>query len=154
MGHFTSGVTVISAAHGDAVRAATVCAITPVTLEPPSVLICINRTSDTETAIRASEHFAINVLTTGQQPVAEACARKGEDKLRDVLFEQGPGGTPVLTGALAHLECSVIDAQVIGTHTVFIGTVDRAATGDGDPLTVFRGRYGVLAAAAPKGSIS
>jgi flavin reductase (DIM6/NTAB) family NADH-FMN oxidoreductase RutF len=153
MGHFATGVTVISAARRETVHAATVCAVTPVTLDPPSVLVCVNRSSDTETAIRASDRFAINMLTTAQQHIADACARKGEEKLRDVPFETAPGGIPMIAGALAHLECTVIDAQVIGTHTVFIGSVDRAATGDGAPLTVFRGRYGMLAA-APEGSSS
>lgn len=145
MGHFATGVTVISAAHGDTVHAATVCAVTPVTLEPPSVLVCVSRSSDTETAIRGSDRFVINMLTTAQQHIADACAGKGEDKLHGVPFEPGAGGTPVLAGALAHLECSVIDTQVIGTHSLFLGTVERTRVGDGDPLTVFRGRYGTLA---------
>ncbi|WP_354701713.1 4-nitrophenol 4-monooxygenase/4-nitrocatechol 2-monooxygenase, reductase component [Paraconexibacter sp. AEG42_29] len=148
MGHFATGVTVISAADGDTVHAATVCAVTPVTLEPPTVLVCVNRTSDTESAIRASDRFAINMLSTAQQHVADACARKGVGKLDGLTFETGAGGTPVLAATLAHLECSVLDAQVIGTHSVFLAAVAQTRTGAGDPLTVFRGRYGTLTTAA------
>lgn len=144
MGHFATGVTVISAAHDGAVHAATVCAVTPVTLEPPSVLVCLNRTSDTESAIRASGHFVINVLTAKQIAVADACAGKGGDKLRGIGFEYDPGGAPVVADALAHLSCAVTDTQEIGTHSLFLGGVERTDTNDGDPLTVFRGRYGRL----------
>jgi flavin reductase (DIM6/NTAB) family NADH-FMN oxidoreductase RutF len=142
MGRFTTGVTVISAPDGGVVRAATVCAVAPVTLEPPTVLVCVNRSSDTESAIRVSGRFAVNVLTTEQREIADACARKGDDKLVGVPFAAGPDGTPVVPGALAHLACRVTEAREVGTHSVFLGVVEATATGPGSPLTVFRGGYG------------
>jgi flavin reductase (DIM6/NTAB) family NADH-FMN oxidoreductase RutF len=144
IGHFATGVTVITSAHDDVDHGATASAVSSVSLDPPSLLVCLNRTAATETAVRESGTFVVNILREDQGELAMRFAGRHGDKFAGVGFERTASGNAMLAGALAHLECRVRDAVTGGTHTVFFGEVLRAEAGEGDPLAYFRGRFGRL----------
>jgi len=143
IGRFTSGVTVITTAVDDARFGTTASAFSSLSLDPPMVLVCLNKTSETQAAVLKAGAFAVNILAEGQQDVAYRFAGKG-DKFGDLDHDVGRHGVPVLHGTLAHLECEVGETVTGGTHTVFLAHVTLAAGHDGTPLTYYRGRFGRL----------
>ena len=145
IGHFATGVTVITSHHEGTDHGATASAVSSVSLDPPSLLVCLNRAAVTERAVRESGSFAVNILREDQGELALRFAGRHGDKFAGVEVRRSGAGDPILVGALAHLECRVRDAVTGGTHTVFIGEVRRAEAAEGDPLAYFRGRFGRLA---------
>lgn len=143
IGHFATGVTVVTTSDGGAVHGTTVSALTSVSLEPPTLLVCLNRTSLTGQAIANSGHFAVNILAEGQEAAAFHFARSGSDV---AAFPTTPGrhGSPLLADALVSFECRVTNAVTAGTHSVVIGEVEAAAGTAGKPLAYFRGQFGRL----------
>lgn len=146
IGRFTSGVTVITTAVDGTRFGTTASAFSSLSLEPPMVLVCLNRTSETQAAVLKAGAFVVNILSEGQQELAHRFARKG-DKFGDLEHGTGRHGVPVLHGTLAHLECDTAETVTGGTHTVFLGNVTVAAGHDGTPLTYYRGRFGRLESA-------
>jgi flavin reductase (DIM6/NTAB) family NADH-FMN oxidoreductase RutF len=143
VGRFTSGVTVITTTVDGARFGTTASAFSSLSMEPPMVLVCLNRTSDTGAAVLRAGAFAVNILSEEQQDVAYRFARKG-DKFAGLEHDTGRRGVPVLRDTLAHLECEVDETVTGGTHTVFLARVTLAAGHDGTPLTYYRGRFGRL----------
>jgi len=145
MGRFVSGVTVVSAVADREQFAATVSALTSVSLEPPMLLVCLNRTSATQGAIARSGRFAVSILAEHQRQLARWFATKEAAKLDGVVAEAGPGGLPVIKEAVAYLECLVRDTARGGTHTVFLAEVVAGCAGCGRPLVYYRGALGGFA---------
>jgi 4-nitrophenol 2-monooxygenase / 4-nitrocatechol 4-monooxygenase, reductase component len=143
IGRFTSGVTVITTTLDGARFGTTASAFSSLSLEPPMVLVCLNKTSETQAAVLKAGAFAVNILAEGQQDLAYRFARKG-DKFGDLHHDVGYRDVPVLPGTLAHLECEVAETVTGGTHTVFLAHVAVATGHDGTPLTYYRGRFGRL----------
>jgi flavin reductase (DIM6/NTAB) family NADH-FMN oxidoreductase RutF/DNA-binding FadR family transcriptional regulator len=143
IGRFTSGVTVITTAVDGARFGTTASAFSSLSMEPPMVLVCLNKTSETQAAVLRAGAFAVNILAEGQQDLAYRFAGKG-DKFGELQHDVGHRGVPVLHGTLAHLECEVGETVTGGTHTVFLAHVVVAAGHDGTPLTYYRGRFGRL----------
>jgi flavin reductase (DIM6/NTAB) family NADH-FMN oxidoreductase RutF len=144
IGHFASGVTVVTALHERRAFGTTASAVTSLSLEPPMVLICMNRDSETGRAIAAAGRFAINVLGEHQADLAVHFARKGGEKFAGVDVTAGEWDEPLLREALATLECRVTETTAGGTHYVFLAEVDRASARAGTPLAYFRGQFGRL----------
>jgi flavin reductase (DIM6/NTAB) family NADH-FMN oxidoreductase RutF len=144
---FASGVTVITTTAGDSDHGTTASAVSSLSMDPPMLLICLNRTSDTQAAILESGVFGVNILAEDQGHVAYQFAKKGQDKFAGVGIRRGRTGIPLVEGALAHLECEVEETVTGGTHTVFLARVKDAAGKEGAPLTYFRGRFGRLESA-------
>jgi flavin reductase (DIM6/NTAB) family NADH-FMN oxidoreductase RutF/DNA-binding GntR family transcriptional regulator len=142
IGRFASGVTVVTTRTSDRDFGTTASAVSSLSMEPPMLLICLNRTSETREAIIASGWFAVNILSEHQADLAYAFAKKSPDKFRDTQVDRGPSGMPLLAGALAQLECSVSETATGGTHTVFMGEVTYARGTEDAPLTYYRGRLG------------
>jgi flavin reductase (DIM6/NTAB) family NADH-FMN oxidoreductase RutF/DNA-binding GntR family transcriptional regulator len=145
IGRFASGVTVITAAHGGEPKGATASAVSSLSLEPPMVLVCLNKTSSTGQAVAAAGRFAVNILGEDQAEEAMRFAKSaGEDKFAGVALTPGQYGEPLLADALAILECNVKEEVTGGTHTVFLAEVERASARAGAPLAYFRGQFGRL----------
>jgi flavin reductase (DIM6/NTAB) family NADH-FMN oxidoreductase RutF/DNA-binding GntR family transcriptional regulator len=142
IGRFASGVTVITTRHEGQDYGTTASAVSSLSTDPPMLLICLNRTSETREAIVAAGWFAVNILSEGQADLAYAFAKKSPDKFRGAKTTRGRSGVPLLTGALAQLECCVGETATGGTHTVFMGEVQNAAATEAAPLTYYRGRFG------------
>jgi flavin reductase (DIM6/NTAB) family NADH-FMN oxidoreductase RutF len=149
MGHFASGVTVITVLHEGRPYGTTASAVTSLSLDPPMLLICMNKESETGRAVAAAGHFAVNILGAGQVDLATQFARKGGDKFAGVPTSPGRWGEPLFDEAVATLECSVAEQTAVATHYVFMAAVESAAARGGAPLAYFRGRFGRLADAAP-----
>jgi 4-nitrophenol 2-monooxygenase / 4-nitrocatechol 4-monooxygenase, reductase component len=143
IGRFTTGVTVVTTLHRGVRYGTTASALSSVSLEPPTLLICMNRSSATGQAIAGSGHFAVNVLGEDQGAIARHFAQKGSD-FNGHATEPGRRGSPLLADALAIFECRVTDAVEAGTHTVMIGAVEDAHGGDGMPLAYFSGQFSRL----------
>ncbi|UOQ57094.1 flavin reductase [Leucobacter allii] len=143
-GHFASGVTVITTDDGERRYGTTASAVSSLSMDPPMMLVCLNRSSTTHDAVARSGRFAISILSVEQDLLARHFGRKGEDKFADVPWSAGPHGLPLLDGALATVECTVAETAVGGTHTVFLGTVVSAEARPGEPLAYYRGRFGAL----------
>jgi flavin reductase (DIM6/NTAB) family NADH-FMN oxidoreductase RutF len=90
----------------------------------------------------AGSHYAINVLAAEQKPLAERFAMKGSDRWRDVTFDTGAGGAPLLHGAAATFECFNRSRYEEGDHVIFVGEVERCSFRPGaSPLLFHGGRY-------------
>jgi 4-nitrophenol 2-monooxygenase / 4-nitrocatechol 4-monooxygenase, reductase component len=142
IGRFASGVTVVTARADDQDFGTTASAVSSLSLEPPMMLVCLNKTSETQGAILRTGWFAVNILSETQALLAYKFAKKGPDKFRDVDVERVRSGSPLISNALAQIECCVTDTATGGTHTIFLGEVQHAAGDEGAPLTYYRGRFG------------
>jgi flavin reductase (DIM6/NTAB) family NADH-FMN oxidoreductase RutF len=145
MGHFASGVTIISTRHEGSDYGLTASAVSSLSLDPPMLLICVNKTSNTRDAIEASGVFAVNILRENQSEVARKFATSRPDKFAGRSVSYGELGVPLLDDMLATIECRVVETVSGGTHTVFLAEVEAAQAREGMPLTYFRGRMGHFA---------
>jgi flavin reductase (DIM6/NTAB) family NADH-FMN oxidoreductase RutF len=148
MGHFATGVCVVSTRRGDGSPVGTtVNAVTSVSLEPPLLLVCLARDSETLAAVRACSRFAISILAEGQREHSARFAAKGERaRAQEVRFSEDHLGVPCLPDALATIACSVSAIHRGGDHMIVIGealSTSRAADGVA-PLLFFRGAYSRL----------
>jgi flavin reductase (DIM6/NTAB) family NADH-FMN oxidoreductase RutF len=145
MGHFPSGVTIVTTRLGDG-RACglTVNAFCSLSLEPPLVLVCVERDAESHACISAAGYFAVNVLSgDGGESLSRRFATFGvEDKFDGVAFRVGGTGAPLLDAALAWVDCRVHASYPGGDHTIFVGEVVAAEAVDGSPLVYYRGGYG------------
>lgn len=144
IGHFTTGVAVITTRHEDRDHGMTASAVCSVSLEPPTLLVCANLRAPTQAAILAAGAFAVNILGEGDDAIAERFARPRSDKFDGLAYRPGSLGLPLLEQALARIECEVTDSVVGGTHRVFLGAVRDAHVEAGTPLAYYRGRFGRL----------
>ena len=142
--HFASGVTVITALHDGRPFGTTASAVASLSLEPPMLLVCMNKQSETGRAVAQSSRFGVNILGANQADLAERFAQKGGDKFAGVSVTPGKWGEPLFDEALATLECRVAEATTGGTHHVFLAEVESGAARGGTPLAYFRGEFGRL----------
>jgi flavin reductase (DIM6/NTAB) family NADH-FMN oxidoreductase RutF len=149
MGHFATGVTVVTTRHDGKDFGTTASAVSSVSLEPPMLLVCMNRSSLTGQAVTASQQFAINILRADQRALAERFASKQPRKLAPGDTTDGAWGQPLLRDAIAAVECRVVEQIAGGTHVVFIAQALGAEAPGGEPLAYFRGRFGRLELDAP-----
>lgn len=142
LSRFASGVTVVTTkdAAGD-LHGITVSAFCSVSLDPPLVLICIEKKAGSHDAITQSGKFAVNFLDSTQLSLSERFAAQISDKFEGPEISLNVDGIPILSGCIANLECSVKQAYDGGDHTIFIGEVEHTALHEGDPLLYFRGGY-------------
>ncbi|WP_404287468.1 flavin reductase [Glutamicibacter arilaitensis] len=141
-GHFATGVTVLTSTDGTTPAGTTASAVASLSMDPPMMLICLNRSSDTHDVIAESKVFGVNILAQDQGDVAMCFARKGTNKFENTAWSNAVADVPWIDGALANIVCRVVDTAVGGTHTVFLGEVLDAKTLPGEPLTYFRGKFG------------
>lgn len=119
IGHFASGVTVLTTRHGDEDFGATASAVSSLSLEPPMLLVCLHMRSNTQEAIHASGRLGVNILDENQGMVAERFASpRGTDKFAGLNVARGEGGVPLLADSLAYCECRVVE-NVLGAATGF-----------------------------------
>jgi flavin reductase (DIM6/NTAB) family NADH-FMN oxidoreductase RutF len=139
-----SGVAIVTARHGEHVHGMTVSAFTEVSLDPPLVLVCADKKSNTLPVIRAGGVFAINVLARDQHELsARFAVKKDEDKRFDGLeTDVGRTGAPLLRDVAVNIDCRVVAEHDAGDHVLLIGEVQEVRSFDHEPLLYFRGAYG------------
>lgn len=141
VGHFASGVAVVTTTVDGVAFGTTVSAVSSLSMDPPMMLVCLNRSSHTHDQVQRAQRFAINVLSAEQTELAFRFAKKSDDKFAGVAVEEVLG-VPTLEGALARIVCSVDEEATGGTHTVFLGRVLDARASSAQPLTYYRGAFG------------
>lgn len=145
MSRFASGVTVVSTKDAAGkLHGITVSAFCSVSLEPPMVLICIEKSTVSHYAFEESGVFVVNILGDSQASASERFATPFADKFEDVEYYPGIEGIPVLKDALASLECRLTFSYHGGDHSIFVGQVENVTVRDGAPLLYFRGDYGTI----------
>lgn len=143
LGHFPTGVTVVTAVEGDRPLGLSVNSFTSVSLEPPLVAFCAARASTSWPLMRRSPSFCVNVLADHQEAVSRVFATRGADKFRNVQWWPTPSGAPILEGVLAWLDCTLEAEYEAGDHVIVVGRVQELdVTGEGRPLIFYRGGYG------------
>lgn len=145
IGHFPTGVTVITTAHEGWLHGMTANAITSVSLNPLLLLVCVDKTAHAHGQIEKAGTFAVNILSEDQEEISRLFAATAEperNSMRGASYHFGPNGCPLLDDALAYFECRVADRAQGGDHTVFIGQVlDGDLLRETVPLVFFRGGY-------------
>jgi len=147
LARWATGVTIVTARSGDRVHGMTVSAFTEVSLDPPLVLVCADRNSNTLPLVREGGVFAVNVLARDQEALSNRFASKKDEwtRFEGLETDTGATGAPLLRGAVANLDCRVADLHEHGDHVVLVGAVEEVRTSDHDPLLYFRGAYGSIA---------
>jgi flavin reductase (DIM6/NTAB) family NADH-FMN oxidoreductase RutF len=148
MGHFVTGVTVVTSvdAGGEPVGT-TANAVSSLSLNPPLILVCLDRASLTLEAIRGHGAFVVNVLAAPQRHLSANFARRGfAAAWEGVRHRPGSTGSPRLHDVIASLECTVQHRLPGGDHEIVVGRVTdvEVANGNADPLLFWRGSYAAL----------
>ena len=150
MGHFATGISVVTTFDGERPAGITVNAFSSVSLEPPLVMVALDRRRFITPMVRTAGRYAVSVLGSDQQALSDCFAhaptQPGEPSREDFCgasWQPGPTGLPLLDGAIATLECTTIETFSAGDHDLFIGRVDSVAElrPGVAPLLYFRRRY-------------
>src|ERR1700742_4465896 len=146
MSRFASGVTVVtSKGEDDKPNGLTVSAFASLSLEPPLVLICIDKRASIHALLTAGRHFAVNVLNEDQEILSRHFASRDVERFSGIGYTDGVTGVPLLNDVLAAIECRIVDTYPGGDHTIVVGEVEHGGVKDGKPLAYFRGGYAQLA---------
>jgi flavin reductase (DIM6/NTAB) family NADH-FMN oxidoreductase RutF len=143
-GAFPTGVTVVTAggAHGPVGMA--VNSFTSLSLDPLLVLVCVGRSSSTWPEIEKSGRFCVNVLAADQRELARRFAAKGEDRFRGVALTASVGGSPMLEGSVAYVDCAISQTYDGGDHVIVVGAVlGLGLLRPAAPLLFVGGRFGI-----------
>lgn len=150
MGHFATGVSVVTTLAEDGPQGITVNALSSVSLNPPLIMVALDRRRFITPMVRAHGRYGVSILSDSQQALsdcfAHAAVRPGREDFCGAAWTAGPSGLPLLDGAIATLECTVVETFSAGDHDLFIGRVDTmnasaATPDDAGPLLYFRRRY-------------
>lgn len=147
LGSFATGVTVVTARTPDGEPVGlTVSSFNTVSLDPPLILWSLSLNSPNLEVFRRASHYAVNVLAADQQWLSDRFAARRNDRFADLPQQAGLGGAPLLEGCCAWFECANDTQHPGGDHLIFIGRVERFATGEAQsPLIFHRGAYRQLA---------
>lgn len=141
MSHFASGVTIVTTEHDGRQFGMTVASFASLSLHPPLVLVCIEKTVKTHEAIAAARKFGVSILAAEQADISSRFASRRDDKFEGVEITAGALGVPLIGGALTTLECNVRDQLEGGDHSIFVGEVTAVQTREGVPLLYYRSGY-------------
>jgi flavin reductase (DIM6/NTAB) family NADH-FMN oxidoreductase RutF len=145
LGHLPTGVTVVTTLLPDGAPCGlTASAVCSLSLNPPLVLVCIDRDADSYEPIRAAGTFSVNVLPAEQEGLARRFAgeQQSQEKFDGVAYRTESTGAPILDIALAWVDCRVCAEYAGGDHTIFVGEVLAGGAREGTPLLYYRGGYG------------
>jgi flavin reductase (DIM6/NTAB) family NADH-FMN oxidoreductase RutF len=144
MGRFATGVTIITAIHEREPAGFTAQTFVPLSIDPPLVSFCPQKTSTSWPKIEAAGAFCVNILSDDQEALCRAFASSGGDKFRGIGWHPGPStGAPVLQGVIAWVEGRIEAVHDGGDHLVVVGRVlDLASKSDRHPLLFYRGGFG------------
>lgn len=146
MGSFAAGVTIITTLDSEgAPQAVTATAFSSVSMSPPLCLVCIDRRARTYRPLLLHGAFAVNILRADQEWLSARFASQIPDRFSEVPWRPGEvSGCPVIEGALAWMECNVVEVHSGGDHDIFLGRPTSIEVRDGSPLVYWRGSYSSL----------
>lgn len=145
---FCTGVTIVTTKNQDGLHGLTVNSFTSVSLDPPLILICIQKNGSSHSTLSRSETFVVNILSAEQKELSDRFANSAldsEERFRGLNFRISENGVPILAGNLGHLECRVVNQFEGGDHTIFIGQVENGDFSKGrQPLLFYESGYARL----------
>ena len=146
LGRFASGITVLTAIDSNGRDVGmTVSAFSSVSLHPPLVQACVDRSASMFDALMTAERFGVNVLAAEQEALSRRFADiDASHRFEGLGYFRGESGVVLLDDALAHVECTVVARHEAGDHTLFVAEVERATARDARPLLYYRGGYAQL----------
>src|SRR5690606_9825562 len=136
---FVTGVTIVTTSTGGAPRGLAVNAFCSVSLDPPLVLVCVQKTSSTYPSLFAATHFGVNILSVDQSGVARRFATKSADKFSGLAWHEGEAGTPLIDGCSSALVARIGERLEAETHTIFMGRVVQVEHGAAAPMVYSAG---------------
>jgi 3-hydroxy-9,10-secoandrosta-1,3,5(10)-triene-9,17-dione monooxygenase reductase component len=144
LGHFATGVVIISALDGDEPVGMACNSFTSVSLEPPLVLFCAAKDSTTWPRIQAAGNWAANFLDEDGEEICRLFAQKGADRFAHMSYRRGASGAPVLDHSIAYVDCTTVAEHDAGDHVIVVGqVVELGYASEGKPpLLFYRGGYG------------
>jgi flavin reductase (DIM6/NTAB) family NADH-FMN oxidoreductase RutF len=140
MARLPSGVVVISALHGSGYRGLTAGSLVSISVDPPMVLVGLEREATTREAVVEGNAFNVSVLTRAQEFIADRFAGRApaiDEAWLQVPHRLGTNGIPLIEGCVAWLECSLVATHPAGDHDICVGKVEVAVPGAGDPLILW-----------------
>jgi flavin reductase (DIM6/NTAB) family NADH-FMN oxidoreductase RutF len=142
MGHFATGVTIITTVDkAGAHFGLTANAFMSLSLNPPLVLISVDKSAQCYSCFDESKVFTVNFLSEHQEEISRRFATKGVEKFAGLQWREGNNGAASLEGVMAHIECKLVQTYDGGDHTIIIGEI-LSASGSGErPLLFFKGKY-------------
>jgi flavin reductase (DIM6/NTAB) family NADH-FMN oxidoreductase RutF len=146
MSHFACGVTVVTTVHEGKSYGLTVASFASLSLRPPLVMICVDKSVKSHDAIAAAKKFGVSILESKQADISGRFASKAEDKFSGLEVRSGSLGVPLIAGSLCTLECRMTAQLPGGDHSIFVGEVVDAQPGAGTPLIYYRSSYRQLTA--------
>lgn len=150
LSQFATGVTIVTTRHGDVIHGLTANAFCSVSLEPPLVLVCVDKSAQSHDLLKQGAHFAVNILTAAQEEVSRRFATNhssAAERFAGINFRTEMTGAPVLEKSLGWLDCKLVAAYPGGDHTIFVGEVlalGQSGNDDG-PLLYYQSQYQKLA---------
>ena len=147
MGRFAGGVTVVTTRYGDGnqIWGMTANSFTSLSLDPPLVLVAVDRRNSMCEYMQRGQCFAVNMLTTEQEAISRQFATRGPKDFSGLALTAAETGAPILADALAYLDCRVTQTVPGGDHDIFIGEIVAGGINEGQPLLFYNGRYTRLA---------
>lgn len=142
-GRFATGVMVVTTKDkDDGYYGLTMNAVSCVCLDPPTFLICIDKTANSLAPLMESRVFALNILAQGQTDISNTFATKGNNKFANVKTHPGALGAPLIEGALASAEFRVTEIFAAGDHFIVLGEAHSSEVAEVEPLLYYQGKYG------------
>ena len=153
---FPTGVTVVTTVGRDADAppvGLAVNAFASVSLDPPSVLVCVSRSSRSYKSLMRADVIGINLLAEHQQDLARVFASRTEDKFAGIAWRLGPSGAPLLDQVSASFEIAIETLALASTHVVIIGSVLSCACSERLPLLYLGGAFHPAPASAQQSDL-
>ena len=142
MGHFATGVTVITTKDEEGTPfGLTANAFLSLSLDPPLVLISVDKAAQCYSCFAEQNPFTVNFLSENQEELSRRFATKGIDKFADLAWREGSNGAAILDGVLGYVECKIIQRHDGGDHTIVVGEIVSAGASGDRPLLFFKGKY-------------
>jgi flavin reductase (DIM6/NTAB) family NADH-FMN oxidoreductase RutF len=142
LGHFASGVALVTGMDGDVPAGLTCQSFFSLSLEPPLVALAPGKSSTSWPRASSTGNICVNILSADQEGLAMVFATTGADKFDGVGWSPGANGAPRLQGALAWIECRIADIHDAGDHQLVVARVGAVERGSGRPLLFYRGGFG------------
>ena len=145
LGRFAASVAVLTArAANGGDFGMTISAFSSVSLRPPLVLVCVDKTATIYPTLFQTDDIGISLLSESQEECSRRFAEKDVERFEDHEIQRGHRGVVLLKDSHAHLECRITARYDAGDHTIFVAAVERAAALEGRPLLYYRGGYAQL----------
>ncbi|MCW4465528.1 flavin reductase [Glutamicibacter sp. MNS18] len=139
---FVTGVTVVTTVDDQGKpRGLAANSYVSVSLEPPLVLVCVQKTTSTYSSLFKSTHLGINIMSNEQRDTVGIFASKGDDKFATLDWHTGPNGSPLIDGSAASIEAEIKERFQAKTHTVFIAKVKHSEVAQLEPMVYKAGRF-------------